>query len=90
MKRQVNISDEEKFEILLKYCEKKIGYKETHDFLEKVMDDFIKLSDMVGADACGWRYDPIFVSETYTVDRHISEQVAQRFCILNSPMISGY
>lgn len=57
---------------------------------EKVMDDFIKLSDMVGADACGWRYDPIFVSETYTVDRHISEQVAQRFCILNSPMISGY
>ena len=57
---------------------------------EKVMDDFIKLSDMVGADACGWRYDPIFVSETYTVDRHISEQVAQRLCILNSPMISGY
>jgi hypothetical protein len=44
MKRQVNISDEEKFEILLKYCEKKNGYKETHDFLEKVMDDYDPIS----------------------------------------------
>ena len=44
MKRPVNISDEEKFEILLKYCEKKIGYKETHDFLEKVMDDYDPIS----------------------------------------------
>lgn len=44
MKRLVNISDEEKFEILLKYCEKKIGYKETHDFLEKVMDDYDPIS----------------------------------------------
>ncbi len=40
---------------------------------ERIMDDFIKLSGMVGADACGWRYDPIFVSETYTVDRHLAE-----------------
>ena len=38
------ISTEEKFEILLKYCEKKIGYKETHDFLEKVMDDYDPIS----------------------------------------------
>ena len=44
MKQLVNISDEEKFEILLKYCEKKIGYKETHDFLEKVMDDYDPIS----------------------------------------------
>ena len=44
MKRPVNISDEEKFEILLKYCEKKIGYKETHDFLENVMDDYDPIS----------------------------------------------
>ena len=38
------VSTEEKFEILLKYCEKKIGYKETHDFLEKVMDDYDPIS----------------------------------------------
>ena len=44
MKRQVNISDEEKFEILLKLCEKEIGYKKTHDFLEKVMDDYDPIS----------------------------------------------
>ncbi len=40
---------------------------------EKIMDDFIKLSGMVGADACGWRYDPIFISEDYCVERHIAE-----------------
>lgn len=28
---------------------------------EKVMDDFKKLSDIVGADSMGWRYDPIFI-----------------------------
>ncbi len=40
---------------------------------EKVMDDFIKLSGIVGANACGWRYDPIFISEEYSVERHIYE-----------------
>ncbi len=40
---------------------------------EKVLDDFIKLSKIVGAHACGWRYDPIFISEFYTVERHILE-----------------
>lgn len=40
MKNKVNISIDEKYEILLKYCEKKIGYKETHDFLEKAMDNY--------------------------------------------------
>lgn len=40
MKTKVNISDEEKYEILLKFCEKKLGYKETHDFLEKVMENY--------------------------------------------------
>ncbi len=40
---------------------------------EQVLEDFIRLSQMVGADSCGWRYDPIFISETYSVERHISE-----------------
>lgn len=35
-----DISCEEKFSMLLKYCEKKIGYKNTHDFLEKAFDDY--------------------------------------------------
>lgn len=38
---------------------------------EKVMADFIKLSEMVGADSVGWRYDPIFIDEKYSVDWHI-------------------
>ena len=33
---------------------------------EKVMDDFKKLSDIVGVDSMGWRYDPIFIAVSYT------------------------
>jgi len=38
---------------------------------EDVMQDFIALSERLGADCMGWRYDPIFLSDTYTVERHI-------------------
>ncbi len=38
---------------------------------ERVMDSFIELSKKVGADACAWRYDPIFISEKYSVERHL-------------------
>ena len=38
---------------------------------EKVMEDFCRLSDMVGVDSIGWRYDPILLNETYTLDWHI-------------------
>lgn len=40
---------------------------------EKVMEDFISLSEIVGADSVGWRYDPIFIDSTYTLERHISD-----------------
>lgn len=40
---------------------------------EKVMDDFKKLSDIVGADSMGWRYDPIFIDKKHSVEWHISE-----------------
>ena len=40
---------------------------------EIVMGDFIKLSNMVGVDRVGWRYDPIFVDERHSVEWHISE-----------------
>lgn len=39
----------------------------------QVMEDFKRLSGIVGIDAIGWRYDPIFVSERYTVERHIRD-----------------
>lgn len=40
MKRKSNISEEEKFEILLKLCENEIGYKKTHDFLDKALEGY--------------------------------------------------
>ena len=40
---------------------------------EIVMDDFIKLSNIVGVDSVGWRYDPIFVDEKHPVEWHIAE-----------------
>lgn len=38
---------------------------------EQVMEDFKYLSRQVGAGAIAWRYDPIFLSERYTVEKHI-------------------
>lgn len=40
---------------------------------EKVMEDFRRLSNIVGPDSMGWRYDPIFVDEKHTVEWHIAE-----------------
>lgn len=38
-----------------------------------VIEDFKKLSKIVGADSMGWRYDPILITETYTIERHLSD-----------------
>lgn len=40
---------------------------------EKVMEDFKKLSSIVGVNSMGWRYDPIFIDEKHSVKWHISE-----------------
>ena len=40
---------------------------------ETVMEGFKALSDVVGADSMGWRYDPIFIDEKHPVEWHISE-----------------
>ena len=37
----------------------------------KALDSFKHLSNIVGPDSMGWRYDPIFISEQYPVERHI-------------------
>jgi hypothetical protein len=51
---------------------------------EKVIEDFKRLSDMVGVDCVGWRYDPIFITRTYSLDRHISDFEAM------AKQLSGY
>ena len=38
---------------------------------QKVLDTFRLLSDIVGVDCIGWRYDPVFISEKYTVESHV-------------------
>ena len=40
---------------------------------EIVMESFKKLSKKVGINSIGWRYDPIFISNEYTVERHIND-----------------
>ena len=40
---------------------------------ETVMEGFKALSDVVGADSMGWRYDPIFIDEKHPLEWHISE-----------------
>ncbi|MBQ9195922.1 MAG: DUF1848 domain-containing protein [Clostridia bacterium] len=37
----------------------------------QVLESFRCLSDMVGADRVGWRYDPILISEAWPPERHI-------------------
>lgn len=43
-----------------------------------LLDVFRRLSDTVGVNAIGWRYDPIFLSERYMADYHLRafEQIA--------------
>ena len=37
----------------------------------EVLDSFRRLSDIVGPDRMGWRYDPVFISGDYPAERHI-------------------
>ena len=38
-----------------------------------IMEDFKKLSGLVGIDSVGWIYDPILLDRDHTVEWHISE-----------------
>ncbi len=40
---------------------------------EQVMEDFRRLSDRLGPHAVAWRYDPILLTDVYTVDRHLQD-----------------
>lgn len=37
----------------------------------KILEDFKRLSDMVGINCVGWRYDPIFTDSRYTKEYHL-------------------
>ena len=41
--------------------------KDKHELLE----DFKKLSGIVGVDSMGWRYDPIFITDKYSMEYHL-------------------
>lgn len=45
---------------------------------EIVMESFKKLSEIVGLNSVSWRYDPIFITDSYSLDFHIQtfEQMA--------------
>ncbi len=45
----------------------------------EVLDSFRRLSDIVGPDRMGWRYDPVFISGEYPAERHMKafEYMAQ-------------
>ena len=45
----------------------------------EVLESFRRLSDTVGPDRMGWRYDPVFISGDYPAERHIKafEYMAQ-------------
>ncbi len=40
---------------------------------EIVMESFKELSEIVGINSIGWRYDPIFISKEYSVERHMDD-----------------
>ena len=39
--------------------------------IDKVIRDFQEISRIVGIDSMGWRYDPIFLNDEYTVEKHL-------------------
>ncbi len=40
---------------------------------ENVIESFKILSEKVGINSIGWRYDPIFISKEYSTERHIND-----------------
>ena len=48
----------------------------------QILADFKRLSQIVGIDSIGWRYDPIFLSDTWPAERHIKafEYMAKSLC----------
>ena len=49
---------------------------------KRVIDTFKELSEALGRDCVSWRYDPIFITEKYSLDFHIDkfEEMASELC----------
>ncbi len=47
-----------------------------------VAQGIVELGKRLGADNVGWRYDPVFISEKYTIPYHLKafENIAKRLC----------
>ena len=45
----------------------------------QVINSFKRLSDLVGIDSVGWRYDPVFVSDDWPLERHF-KNIWQKHC----------
>ena len=39
--------------------------------IDKSIETLIKLSEMIGKEKVLWRYDPILLTNTYTIEKHI-------------------
>lgn len=52
--------------------------------IRQIVEDFKRISDIVGVDSMGWRYDPIVINNTYTAEVHL-----QRFQEIASAL-EGY
>lgn len=48
----------------------------------KLLGDFQHLSSLVGKNSIGWRYDPIFITDTYSIAYHLNAftQIASALC----------
>ena len=46
----------------------------------RLIEDFKTLSDIVGVNSVGWRYDPIFLSDKYSLEYHLHafKQIEER------------
>lgn len=50
----------------------------------EIIRSFIELSKKIGSHCIGWRYDPIFLNDYYTIDYHL--QIFEKMC----QKLSGY
>ncbi|MBQ1855119.1 MAG: DUF1848 domain-containing protein [Anaerovibrio sp.] len=58
----------------------------------KLIEDFKKLSDVVGVNSIGWRYDPIFISDRYTEEYHIKafKQIAEELDVYTKTVVISF
>lgn len=59
---------------------------------EIVMQNFIELSKNIGKDSMGWRYDPIMITDEYSVEWHISqfEQMARTLSVYTNTCVISF